>query len=74
MEQSIAKRVARGFTQYEVATVQGTTLEMTTFHKEVKEAVSLVSDCVVYRYSGDQKQVVLRKVDGVVVEGNINRF
>lgn len=74
MEPSIASRVARGFTLYEVATVQGTTLEMSTMHKEIKDAVALSRDCVVYRYSGEQKQAVIVKSEGRIVKGNIHRF
>ena len=69
---SVASRVARGFPLFEVATVQGVTLDTDTARTSIRETFDRAESCVVYRYTGSNKIAICRKVEGKVVSGSIN--
>lgn len=57
-------------TLFEVATFQGTTLEIGTNRNEVFDSFKRSSSAVLYRYTGDSKSAICRKVDGAIVAGS----
>jgi len=69
---SVASRVARGATLFEVATVQGVTLDTDTDRKSIRESFDNALSCVVYRHTAENKVAICRKLDGRVVSGSIS--
>lgn len=68
----IAKAVANGHTLYEVKSVTGSTIELDYRKSVILACIERAISCIVYKYTGEVKHIVLQKDNNRTVFGSID--